>query len=123
MSLDGRGRPRKSFRFYDRDTRKSKKKEFQAYHIVKIAIQGPAPVGREYAHRCHNPICINPDHGLWATTAMNRNMEMCRNASHVILPNSIIIRLCPHNPVCRKPMIINNCFYPRFNFNNLNNNF
>jgi len=39
--------------------------------IVCEAVNGPAPEGKEAAHRCGNESCVNPRHLRWATHKEN----------------------------------------------------
>jgi len=93
-------------RVHNRHAGGSDKHNFRAYHITKITIDGPAPRGREYSHRCHEPRCVNTVHGVWEHGRYNKDREGCINASHLILPDLTIIRLCPHDPVCLTPIHI-----------------
>ena len=49
----------------------NKQYNFYAHNYICRLIYGPAPEGFEAAHRCGNPICVNPKHLRWATHCEN----------------------------------------------------
>jgi hypothetical protein len=64
------------------------------YHITATDhAQQPPPgaPGFSWSHRCHNPRCVEPRHGLWETVAANRARNICAEPG---------AGCCPHSPVC-----------------------
>lgn len=53
------------------------------YHLTWVAQFGLIPSGNhgerlEYSHYCHQPCCINPQHGGFEPSAVNKTREGCR---------------------------------------------
>jgi len=111
LSVDGRGRCQRSMRV------NGKKINFRPWHITWIAENGLAPANGdlEYSHRCHHENCVEPSHGLWEDSTMNKNRWSCRTCSHVLLPNGKCLKVCPHDPSnCINPMVISSWNDQRF---------
>jgi hypothetical protein len=47
-------------------------KLFGAHRIACESRHGPAPLGAQAAHSCHNTLCVNPQHLSWATNDENQ---------------------------------------------------
>jgi hypothetical protein len=107
LSLDSRGRPQRSMRVKLND--ESKKVNFRPYHLTWMAANETIPSNTllQYSHRCHQPCCVEPTHGVWEIDIDNKNRNKCVNCSHVIFNNQLIT-LCPHNPTCLTPQMITN---------------
>ena len=102
-SLDGRGRPVRSMRVTANE-QAAIKREFRAYHVTWVAEFGVIPdITLQYSHRCHNELCVNPKHAVWESDLENKSRNMCRQHSHLRLPNAATIRLCPHLLPCISP--------------------
>ncbi|KAI1781092.1 hypothetical protein F4818DRAFT_26682 [Hypoxylon cercidicola] len=78
-----------------------------SYHITWVAMFGlpPAEPGLSYSHRCHEPCCVNPKHGVWEPMRKNHARNTCRDGrSHMLLDNGEegrhLITNCPHDPPC-----------------------
>jgi hypothetical protein len=83
------------------------KRNFRPWHIVWIIEKDKeAPTNLQYSHRCHNENCVNPEHGTWETDFDNKNRNGCKNCSHLILPDDLVITVCPHDPPCLRPVKI-----------------
>ena len=64
------------------------------YRITSTAASGQPPPNcprLEWSHRCHNPRCVEPRHGLWEDWHTNRARDPCA------VPGA---GACPHDPVC-----------------------
>jgi hypothetical protein len=112
LSLDGRGRAQRSIRVPDLTGQE--KTNFRPWHIVWIRTNGPAPNSLQYSHRCNQENCVESTHGVWETDITNKSRWSCRVCSHLILPDSRIIRICPHQPCCLVPIILKTWDDPRF---------
>jgi len=104
-SVDTRGRPQVSLRLtIDGVTRRY---HFRPWHLTWFYKYGPIPdTTLQYSHRCHNEMCINPEHGVWETDQQNKDRNSCRTGSHLILPDRTVVTLCPHNPCCLTPVYL-----------------
>jgi hypothetical protein len=63
-----------------------------AYHVVWCDENNkppPAKIGLVYSHLCHERCCVEPQHGIWETMAMNTSRDDCRNGA-----------ICKHRPAC-----------------------
>ena len=68
-----------------------KKFAAMAYHITAL-VGGAIPplvAGWGWSHRCHNPRCVNPRHGLWELWVVNRGRDGCPGGEG-----------CVHSPIC-----------------------
>lgn len=119
-SLDTRGRPQVSTRLdIDGVTRRY---HFRPWHLTWFYTYGPIPNTQlQYSHRCHNELCINPAHGIWEFDQQNKDRNGCKHGSHIILPDHTIIRVCPHDPPCLTPKIIESWDDDRVEKHNNNN--
>lgn len=112
LSLDSRGRAQRSMRVPHFTGQE--KTNFRPWHITWIDKNGVAPVELQYSHRCHNENCCEESHGLWETDQNNKFRWSCRLCSHLLLPNGRIFKICPHEPCCLKPLIVDSWADPRF---------
>jgi hypothetical protein len=95
-SLDGRRRPQRAMRIKLHE--KNSKINFRSYHITWIAKYGPIPLDLDYSHRCHQPTCVEPSHGIWENNQDNHSRNACKRCSHLFLPDRKCVLLCTHNP-------------------------
>lgn len=56
-------------------------KDCSAHSVVCEAVHGPAPDGREAAHSCRTPPCINPQHLRWDTRPGN-HADKLKHGTH-----------------------------------------
>jgi hypothetical protein len=82
------------------------KHSFRPWHITWMAEHGKAPEDKQYSHRCHNENCVQPSHGRWETDQENKSRNACKSCSHVVLPDTKCILLCPHKPCCLTPRLV-----------------
>lgn len=94
---------------------KREKKVILQYHLTWVAKYGPPATnpGDEYSHRCHQPCCINPLHGLWEQGGKNRGRGGCADGkSHWLLTLDCGTRKlmlnCPHDPCCLSGTVVVN---------------
>ena len=90
----GRGRPRKQLTGALGPNGESQQFAAMEYHITWCAAEGKPPPGVPglgWSHRCHNPGCVEPKHGLWELWEKNRERDTC--AEEDAGP-------CPHDPPC-----------------------
>lgn len=90
-----------------------------SYHLTWCAANGcpDTPNGHEYSHRCHQPSCVQPLHGVWESSRDNKRRNVCANGkSHMLLRNqaadSYLIKLCPHEPECLSGTVVENMQHP-----------
>ena len=71
-----------------RDIKTRKEYKTHAMRAILMVTSGPLfnPGELEAAHGCHNPICVNPLHGFWATKQENRK-GMVPDSVRKFLPN------------------------------------
>lgn len=113
LSLDGRRRAQRSMRVPE-FTDGREKVNFRPWHITWIRANGPAPLGKQYIHRCHVENCVQHTHGVWETDELNKARWSCRVCSHLILPDNRTVRICPHEPCCIRPLKIDSWDDERF---------
>lgn len=94
VGKDGEGgRPRHHFTsFVGKDDRRVKFGAM-AYHVTWCAAAKQPPPGipgHGWSHRCHNPRCVEPRHGLWQSWTDNVQRDGCADDAEN----------CPHDPVC-----------------------
>lgn len=113
QSLDGRGRAQRAMRV-PAFTNGKDKVNFRPWHVTWINANGPAPLGKQYSHRCHVENCVQHMHGTWEPDKDNKDRWSCRGCSHLILPDDRVIRICPHEPCCVRPLKIDSWDDQRF---------
>ncbi|KAK9427106.1 hypothetical protein V1505DRAFT_318132 [Lipomyces doorenjongii] len=105
QSLDSRGRPQRSMRVIVDGT--PRKINFRAYHITWMAANGPILPDNppQYSHRCHQPLCVEPTHGVWESDVGNKDRNRCSAHSHIFFQEHMLV-LCPHTPCCLTPLTL-----------------
>ncbi len=101
-------RPRRQIKFQLADG-SFKKISFMAYHVTWSAAFGDIPDrrDREYSHRCHQSLCVEPRHGIWEQHHSNIARNECKErGSHWRLPNGVIIKVCRHQACCLAPVVV-----------------
>jgi hypothetical protein len=95
--------------FVDRRV-KNRSKWVLAYHLTWFAayrhVAPPPNLRSDYSHRCHEPSCVNPQHGIFESPQTNRARAGCKGNSHLRLPDGTIILNCAHEPPCLSGMNI-----------------
>jgi hypothetical protein len=73
------------------------------FHLVLIANGNLPPTSEhEASHRCHFPLCVNPNHLIWETHKQNVDREQCRSTRLITCPCPCnhTFSICDHNPSC-----------------------
>ena len=85
---------------------KTRRPAVMSYHLTWVAVNGLIPLGDhgaryEFSHYCHQPCCVNPQHGGFETPAVNKKRERCRiNGSHSADAHGKLVLKCTDNPPC-----------------------
>ena len=114
FSKDGRGRAQKSVKLALNGKTETTRVDFRPWHLA-FAYVGvdketgsdvwrTIPEDREWSHRCIEENCIEVTHGLWETSAQNKDRWSCRNAAQVIVDGNVHM-LCRHQPPCLNPKV------------------
>ena len=61
-------------------------RSYPAHRFAHEIFHGPVPEGRIICHRCHNSLCVNPDH-LYAGTHQDNTNDMMRAGRHYLRDN------------------------------------
>lgn len=88
------GSKRKPFKRYAYTTGEFKinGKEFKSHRASWILFNGDIPYGKHVLHKCHKPLCVNPDHLYLGTHLDNmKDMALSQRSYHMKLNKEQVI--------------------------------
>lgn len=95
--------------------KKPSSKRLRCDFVTGVARYGPPPdfKNMQYSHRCHQPSCLNPQHGTWESAKKNHARHRCKvGESHLLFEEKrgrrFLMKTCEHDPVCISGSVVRN---------------